>query len=91
MKKAFESLDPPIPLSASTFSIGEMRLVVSPLPEIVKLPMFDGVLVIAPIQDKDSRPSPIEITHLLEGIKPFLIRISSSLIKHLVCRYLNNL
>ena len=47
IKKALGALDPPNPLFASTLSSGELIHVSSPIPDIVKLPMYDGLCIIA--------------------------------------------
>ena len=52
IKKALEARDPPIPISVSSSSSGELRLSGSPLSENFKLPMYDRIFVILPVQDK---------------------------------------
>ena len=41
IKKSLEALDSTIPISVSFLSIGDLGLVSIPLPDIVKLPMYD--------------------------------------------------
>ena len=89
--KALESLYTYILIAASSLTIGELSLFGSPLPEIFKLPMYEGLFVIIPVQDKGSRLSLSEITQLLKGTNPVLIRISARLMENLVFFRINSL
>ena len=91
INKALEELDLPIIIAASTLIIDELSLVSGPVSVIVKLPMYDGLCVIVPLQDMGSRLIMGEITLLLYGINPALIRISVILVETLVFCHLNNL
>ena len=57
INKSLEAIYLYIPIAACTLSSGNYRLVSSPLPDIVKLPMYDGLFIIVPIEDKGSRTS----------------------------------
>ena len=63
----------------SYLSSGEISLVGSPPPDLVKITMYDGLSIIVPVQDKGSRLVLSEIAHLIEGINSVLIHIIPSL------------
>ena len=52
INKALEALDTTIPITSSILSSGEVSLVGSQLPDIVKLMIYDGICIIVTIQDK---------------------------------------
>ena len=91
INKALEALDNNIPIYAYNSSISYIRLVVSPIYDIIKITMFEGIYVIAPIQDKGYRLILSEITHLIKGTNPFLIGIIASFIEKLVYCHLRKL
>ena len=79
IKKSLYALYTPICIAVYTLSSGEISLTSSPLTAIIKLTMFDGLCIIVTVQDKGSRLSLSEITHLFKGTNPALIRISAIL------------
>ena len=85
-----DALDPTIPVATYSMISGKITLVGSPLPDIIKIPMYVRLYVILPIQYKGSVMSLTEITHMLEGTNPVLICIIVSLLENLVFPILIN-